>query len=470
MNAPSDISSDNQAAIVPKRHEKLVYIANMSEDVWPFIEGITNNQDRAFEIEENANLADHQLFSLSDEDDVIFVSPKPISSALIDYYKYLFDKKSLTVLVPRVHTGQLCLDIINDADIMQSLIDEANSVKKLVMIPYATSHQFFLLIDELRKREINVYTPESPEEEFAWTVNLYGSKSGIRQLAQQSSAREPDFRMPEGIICANTFDAAQIAASVYVKESGVVIKTNKGHSGAGILIFRSGDLPGDYRSCVKMIQKKLDKDKYWTLFPIVIEHLLNVNCAVAGGFPNVEFRVTKNGKVEFLYFCGSRVLPNGVFKGIEINQDIMSDRVAARIIDTGFFVGEQYASAGYRGYFDVDFVAAKNGEIYVCESNTRHTGGTHTYKIALKLIGKNFMTDAYVLSDNSFRFGRKQDPTFEGVSSILSPVMYSRQTREGVVVVSANMLVQRQLEYVIIAQNKKRAYEIEAQMESLLRA
>lgn len=455
---------------IPKRHEKLIYIANMSEDVWPFIEGITNDQDRAFEIEENANLADHQLFSLAEEDDVIFVSPKPISAALVDYYKYLFDKKSLTVLVPRVHTGQLCLDMINDAEIMQSLVEEANSVKKLTLVPYSTSHQFFVLVDEFRKRGIHVYTPESPEEESAWAVNLYGSKSGIRQLAQQSSAREPDFRMAEGIICANIFDAAQIAASVYIKEAGVVIKTNKGHSGAGVLIFRGGDLPADYRSCVNAIQKKLDKDKYWSMFPIIIEHLINVNYAVAGGFPNVEFRVAKNGKVEFLYFCGSRVLPNGVFKGIEISQDIMTDRVAARIMDTGFYIGEQYAAAGYRGYFDVDFVAAKNGEIYVCESNTRHTGGTHTYNIALKLIGKNFMTDAYVISDNSFRFERKQTPTFESVISLLGHLAYNRESKEGVVVVSANMLAQRQLEYVILAQNKKRAYEIEQQMEALLRA
>jgi len=452
-----------------KKSEKIIYIANMSEDVWPFIQGMTNDQERAFEIEENANLADHQLFALTDEDDVIFVSPKPLSSALVDYYKYLFNKKSIKILVPRIHTGQICIDIINDPEVIQTLIEEANSVKKLTLIPYTTSHQFFQLVDKLQQKGISISTPESPEEEAAWTVNLFGSKSGIRQLSQQSSAKEPDFKMAEGLICANIFDAAQIAASVYVKEQGVVIKTNKGHSGAGVLIFREGDLPPNYRECVKKIQEWLDKDKYWTLFPIVIEHFIHTQKTIGGGFPNVEFKISKNGKIEFLYFCGCRVLPDGVFKGIEINEDIMSDRVSARLIDTGFFIGEQYAEAGYRGYYDVDFVAAKNGEIFVAESNTRRTGGTHVYKIARALLGENFMIEGYVLSDNSFKFTRTQQPNFESVMSTLNPISYNRKTKEGVVVVSANMLMQRQLEYVILAENKRRAFEIEKTMESLLR-
>ncbi|OGG11688.1 hypothetical protein A2Z00_00655 [Candidatus Gottesmanbacteria bacterium RBG_13_45_10] len=453
-----------------KKIEKIVYIANLSEDVWPFIGGITKDQDRSFEIEENANLADHQLFALSDEDDVIFVSPKPIAPALVDYYKYLFNKKNIRILVPRVHTGQICIDIINDSEIMQVLIDEANSVNKLTLLAYSASHQFFQLVDALSQKGITVYTPESPDEELAWTVNYFGSKSGIRQLAQQSSAREPDLRMPEGMICANTVDAAQIAASVYMKERGVVIKTNKGHSGAGVLIFREGDFPFEYKACVHVIQEWLDKDKYWSMFPIIIEQLIHVQHAVAGGFPNVEFQITKSGKIEFLYYCGCRVLPDGVFKGIEIHDGVVSDRISTRLIDTGYYIGEQYASAGYRGYFDVDFVAAKNGEIYVSESNTRRTGGTHVYKIAQELLGKNFMTEGYVLSDNSFKFTRTQQLTFESVVSSLAPITYDRRKKEGIVIVSANMLAQQQLEYVILAENKKRAYEIEAKMESLLRA
>ena len=68
--------------------------------------------------------------------------------------------------------------------------------------------------------------------------------------------------------------------------------------------------------------------------------------------------------------------PDGSFRGMEIHNDVISDQIAARLVDTGFYIAEQYRAAGYRGYFDVDFVASRNGQVYVTESNVRRTGGT----------------------------------------------------------------------------------------------
>jgi len=284
---------------------------------------------------------------------------------------------------------------------------------------------------------------------------------------QMSGAKEPDLKMPEGVVCSGVIDASKIAANKFIKENGVVIKTNKGHSGSGVLIFRESDLPHEYKACEKAIRDILKKDAYWEQFPIIIESLININPTVAGGFPNVEFKIQKSGKIEFLYFCGLRVTKDGVFHGIEINEDIVSDRVSARIIDTGFFVAEQYSAAGYRGYFDVDFVAAKNGEIYVTESNTRRTGGTHAYKAGEILIGKDFMKDSYNLSDNDLKLPDRIT-SFSEVKNILSPVLFDKKKKEGVIIASANLIRQHRLAYVIISANEKRTTEIEAQMKSLL--
>ncbi|HCC84659.1 MAG TPA: hypothetical protein DEP87_03170, partial [Candidatus Pacebacteria bacterium] len=373
-----------------KKYERVVYVSNLSEDVWPFIQAITNNTERAHEIEENANLADRELFAVSDETDLIFITPKPFQPDFLEYYRELMGVRKLEVLSPRQHSGLTSEDVVQDTELFEKIVEFANGVKKLTLLSYSTSFQFLNLVAKLRDRGITVYTPETPEQEDAWTVNFYGSKSGIRQLGQKSVAEEPDFMMADGLVCAGIIDAARIAAKKYLKEDGVVIKTNKGHSGAGVLIFREGELPNEYHACEAAILEVLKKDEYWDRFPIVIEDLINVNLAVGGGFPNVEFKVRKSGEVEVLYFCGLRVDKNGVFHGVEMHEDVLSDRVEARVTDMGFFVGEQYARDGYRGYYDVDLVAAKNGDIYVSESNTRRTGGTHAYKTALKLIGRDF--------------------------------------------------------------------------------
>jgi hypothetical protein len=151
-----------------------------------------------------------------------------------------------------------------------------------------------------------------------------------------------------------------------------------------------------------------------------------------------------------------------------MNEDVMNDRLMTRIIDMGFFIGEKYAASGNRGYYDVDLAAAKNGNIYVSESNVRRTGGSHVYKTALKLIGKDFLNDSYVLSDNSWKLPKDVKPSFIELMDKLKPVLFNKKTKEGLVVASANLLKQSQLAYIIFGKNEKHALEIESKAQRIL--
>lgn len=459
-------------ALVPleKKHETIVYIFNMSEDVWPFISAMSDTRSRLLEIEENIYLADLRLFMFANEDsDILFVSPTEMSDTFITYFKFLFGIKQIRILVPKKHSGVMSKDVLEDESIMKELVKAANSSRRLTVTSYATTLQFLDVIRELRKRSITVYTPEAPEEEDAWTVNFYGSKSGIRQLAQQSGHVEPDFQMPNGLICMGIEDAAKIAAKKYIKEGGVVIKTNKGHSGMGVLLFRSGDLPMVYRDCEEKILHILQKEAYWQKFPIIIEDFVSVNTLIAGGCPNVEFKILKNGRVEFLYYCAMRITSAGVFQGVEIENDVVSDRLAAQMVDTGFFIGEKYAAAGYRGYYDVDFVAGKNGQIYVTESNARSTGGSFVYHTAMRLFGKDFMYTTYILSTNDYDVSHLSPVTFQDMLDRLASILFDKSTQEGIILVSEHLLLMGKCSYIIFGKTKKRAYELEARMVELLK-
>ncbi len=458
--------------IIPSLEKKsatTVYVFNMSEDVWPFISSIQDPALQKAEIEENANLCDRDLFSLASEDGpILFISPRPISNQFLSYYQDITKNRRIRVLVTQNHSGVICEDILHDQTIMEALATAANSSRRLTLLSYSTSPQFLNLVHQLRHRGLTIFTPESPEEEDAWTVNFFGSKSGIRQLAQKSSAAEPDFRMGDGLVCVGITDAAKIAANKYVAKKSVVIKTNKGHSGAGLLIFRPNDLPSNYHDCESSIYKKLQANPYWERFPIIIEDFVTPATTIAGGFPNVEFKILKTGKIEFLYYCGMRVTKEGIFKGVEIHNSAISDQDSAQMVDTGFFIGESFAAAGYRGYFDVDFIAAKNGHLYVTESNARRTGGTHVYNTALKLFGKDFMYETFILSNNGCALPQAKNFTFAKLLQTLKPILYHPKTKEGLVIISENLLAQHLLAYVIFATTKKRALEIETQMESLL--
>ena len=290
-----------------------VYIANMSEDVWPFISSISDKKMFEFEIEDNAHLGDRDIFAVAPNGGILCVLPRPVSNEYLAYCSQIMNVTNARVVVPPKHTGEICEDILRSEKILETLGEAAGEHKSLTLLSYTTSLQFLRLVRVLRERGITVHTPEAPEEEDSWIVNFFGSKSGIRQFVQKSGAVEPDLRMPDGMFCVGVDDAARIAANKYVARDGVVIKTNKGHSGSGVLIFRPGELPQQYSVCREKIREILSKDVFWDRFPIVIEDYIAANAAIGGGFPNVEFKVQKNGKVEFLYYCGMRVTQAGHF-------------------------------------------------------------------------------------------------------------------------------------------------------------
>lgn len=454
-----------------KKHNVLVYIFNMSEDVWPFITAMSNPDAKSAEIVENGYLGDSRMFQFAGEkDEVLYITPQSVSDQFLSYYHELFPDTKLTVLTTAQHSGEISEDILHDPSIMNALIEAANSTKKLTLTSYSVSQQFLHLVRALREKGLTVITPEAPDEEDAWTVNFFGSKSGIRQLAQQSANEEPDFKMADGVICFGTEDASKIAAIRYVKEQGVVIKTNKGHSGMGVMIFREGDLPNEFHACQKKIYEMFAGDKYWEMFPIIIEKYINISTSVAGGNPNVEFKITKSGRIEFLYHCGVLVDKDGQFHGIEVGHDIMPDRVAAQIKDTGFYIAERFSQAGYRGYFDVDCVAGRNGEVYVAESNVRSTGGTFVYTTAVALFGENFMFDTYLFSNNGYQITHLKRQTFATLTDRLAPILFDKNTKEGLILTGENLLRMQKFSFIIFAKNKRRSLEIEARMEELLQA
>ncbi|OGV92227.1 hypothetical protein A3B57_03045 [Microgenomates group bacterium RIFCSPLOWO2_01_FULL_47_10] len=445
-----------------------VYIFNAVEDEWSFISSVSHDKVRLEYIEDAESATDCFFLAQATESNFCYISPKDISPEYIRYAQNLMKFKDGEVIVPQMRSHLICEDLVRDAKAFMMLVSKAKGYKRIVLTAYATTPNLYILKAKLEEVGLTVYLPESPDIDSAWTVNFFGSKSGIRQLAQMSQIKEPDFIMPDGLICVGRFDAAKIAAHRYQKNHGVVIKTNKGSGGAGVLIFREGELPANYQACELAILKAMNSDRYWDEYPIIIEDLVNINYAFAGGFPNVEFKISKSGRIDMLYVCACKVTPKGRFYGLDISNDIINDRQQTTMEDMGYFIAEQYAAAGYRGHFDVDMIAAKNGKLYVCESNTRNTGGTDTFKIVEKLIGPDFMDDAYTVSRSLHDWLIPHKYTFTDIAGNVEPIAYSPRTKEGVIINSSNSLDDGKIIYTIIAKNKRRAYELNILFKHLL--
>ncbi len=170
-----------------------VFISNMTEDVWDFVQSFNDYKMKAQEVQENARLSDQHLHGVSDERELIFISPYNLEKEFIDYAQELYSFNRLITLSPQKHSGEICIDLIKDEKAYQYLLSEIKQYKNVVLKSYSSSRQFYKLKKKLISDGVMVSTPEAPEESSAWTVDFYGSKSGIRQLAQMTMTEEPDF-------------------------------------------------------------------------------------------------------------------------------------------------------------------------------------------------------------------------------------------------------------------------------------
>lgn len=452
----------------PSKKELTIYVYNIVEDEWSFLSSIQRVSKRKEMINDCNVYTECYLFANSQESEFIYISPLEISKNFINYFQTITSNKKVTVMVPQMRTGLICKDLYTDKELFGNLIKLTKKYKKVKLVSYATSPEFLELKNRLVQLGINAYTPEAPLLENVWTVNFFGSKSGIRQLSQQSRAVEPDFIMPDGVICIGRFDAAKIAANRYINEKGVVLKTNKGSGGDGVMIFREGELPREYEACEKKIFELLGENDYWEKFPIIIEKLIKVNFESLNSFPNIEFRINGNGKIEMLYYCVMIVTKEGKYVGLDMHENVFDRRTAAKIINTGYYIAEQYAQSGYRGHFDIDMISDKNNHTYVSESNTRNTGGTDVYKLVRNIYGKNFLSDIYVLNRDNFKFGNHKKISFKEVIKILEPILIDHKKKEGIVLSASKSLEFNQLSYTILGKNKKAAYNLQKEFFHLM--
>jgi len=89
---------------------------------------------------------------------------------------------------------------------------------------------------------------------------------------------------------------------------------------------------------------------------------------------------------------------------------------------------------------------------------------------AVALFGENFMFDTYLFSNNGYEIPHLKRMTFAKLQERLAPILFSKETKEGIVLTSENLLRMQKFSFIIFAKTKKRSMEIEARMIELLNA
>ena len=334
---------------------------------------------------------DRGLFWLGRSKLLFTTAPVPGARQICDRWGY----NATDLDSPSAPTHQLSLDILRDPGLIQRIVDYAGSARRVQLIPYATTREFYQLAETLANDHgLTVHLPESPAPDALWLRNYADTKAGFRSLVGQWLGSEA--RLPQGIVCRSVPQAAEVVTWFLSHGKDCVVKADGGESGIGHLVFRVAE------STSGAVTGRLAGNPFLNSDLIIVEEFIPSS---TGESPSLEFFVPRAGEGEpFVTYLSSQIFEQfGRFAGVLIGREMMRadwyDSLAAR----GLKVAREMQAAGYAGIFDLDCVVDDAGEIWFLEINARRTGGTYVHEFARDMFGADYLSRVVILSSNEIR-------------------------------------------------------------------
>ena len=439
-----------------------IFIANLAEIAKPLTKSMSQKK-KEVEIFEDHAYCDR--FAWAKNDHRVLVTPFPIDPNFFQDANLLLKFKHLINLYPQKINGSICQAILKeDPHLRQQLIEIIKTNPGIKITSYAATREFLNLIEYFKKMQLEFTTPETPTNNNQWVSSFVDSKTGFRQTWNQLSEKLPP--LPVGAICHKKSELLGWAKHLYHQHQGIVLKINRGLAGEGVLIINQPNLT-DQQLETTILENTTQL--YWTQDMVVVEKYIAPDIKIAGGFPSIEFQI-ENSQSSWLYACGMRISPRGVFLGMEIGKGALDGRIEKTLVKNGRKFARHLAQLGYQGFFDIDWVVSQDHDYYPLEANLRRTGGTHAYELACRLLGDDFDEKYYLISQNKIQAPQLKGQTYLEVKKHLQELLFPiKNKKEGVIITMMNYLVKGWLGYVIVTRNKTRALEIEAQLMTKLR-
>ena len=385
---------------------------------------------------------------------VIYLTSKPISETIIDYYLQLLPG------VPGRHARRrltlLSCDDATPVSLTQKILERPRLIQRIRKA-----------IKDQELAHISCFTVTEMERKLALRLDLpvygcdpsllyWGSKSGSRKIF-----REAGLDLPDGYEDLSSADD-MVAALVEMKRrtpelEKAVVKINEGFSGEGNAIFSLKEAPLD-ETLPSWVQGRL-QDLAFEAKGMTLELYLEkfesmggiVEEFIAGSgkrSPSAQFRCNPAGQLEAIS-THDQVLSgenDQIFVGCQFPAD---EAYRLSIQETGMRAAQALVDKGIIGRFGIDFISFKEGDEWrhkAIEINLRKGGTTHPFLMLQFLTDGHYEVDTgqfltmtsgprcYYASDNLF------SPAYRGLTpddlidiAVMNGLHFHAATSEGVV-------------------------------------
>lgn len=433
---------------------KTIYLANLSELLYPTY-NCNKNKDTIQKIIQSDG---DRTFFYGNNTDKLIVTSSPLDAVMVRDNLRLLGYKNTTCLAPKNPSYSLSRDLFKDRKLREKLLKWLGKfTDKVNLIPYGSTQEFYQLISWLEKKlpKLVITATESPQSGNLFIRDYLDSKAGFRAIWDLSVDRE-DIHSPLGFNCLNWQEVLEAAKYFYEQKKDFLLKLNYGVAGWGIEKFLVKKCASFYELKVA-IEKKCSDDSVWRQGAIVVEQYILADESNLGGSPSIEYKIiSKKGrsKLQYQYFCQQVLTKQGNFLGILIDNSLEKNKLFQKIKESCKAFGEQILKMGYVGAFDVDFVIGKTNDIYALESNTRRTGGTHTWELANYLLKDRL--DQYLIFSNDACEVKKSIKKYTELKDCLKDLYWGEFAKdEGLIITGTSMLEFNKFGYAIFSKSRR---------------
>lgn len=441
---------------------------------------IGNGREFFSSIDPHVPLAHKNEFLQSDNDEtdpmiiecgdnkLIFV-PQSIDPEYINDMMRLFNYHDVAIVRPPETGNGLSSDILDNKEsynlIKTSLQNGGNTVE---LIPWGQTEQFEKLERALRRDNVTFVSPETPLERARWHPDYANTKLGTREILQRVQIKHPELGilLPEGFPCPNIDSALKIAKYFVDTGRGMVFKANLGAAGIGVFVFSPKEYnfknPTDWMKMEKIVRE----NSILANGPVIIEEYIAPDFSKRGVFPSVDTLIRPDGTPEIQAVSTMAIRHDGdevEFYGSTIGHGLFTPTQEAYMKAINIAVGQEHAKLGYRGWFDTDFILAKDGNLYLTETNVRRTGTTYMVDIAKQLFGQDWDKKMAMISVDKFIRPHLKNVSYPELKNKLSDMLYPINGEpRGILLTQSirSMFGRGKFGYSVIAPNQESAEQL----------
>ena len=427
------------------RSVPIVVIANISESFYDFLSREEHPERKARLIRERQVKGDRALLWMGD--------PK-----LVEYLRERLGYEGTYYMTPAAPSPHLSLDILREPPLIERLVDYAGADRAVQLIPYATTREFFQLVESLQTDHgLEVNLPESPKPDCLWLREYVDTKSGFRMLASEYLT-DSDRLLPKGIVCRDLPSAAEVVRWFSNNGQASIVKADDGEGGIGQ--YKHSGRNGSTADILRRLQ--------------AIPLLRTSRCVVVEEFivssnllyPSLEVFVPPHGcgKPEVTYICNQLFLESGTFTGVLLSRELSNSKWHAQLVDRGLLIATNLQKAGYIGHFDLDAIVSNDERLILLEVNGRRTGGTHVHEFARFHFGPNYLDDLVLLSHDDLDSAAITQ--LDDLLSLLDDLLYPMEDegREGVIITLSSTLVDHRFGSIVVASSTDKALSLQGKM------